>query len=78
MVGVCRLELKLSFHCCSAIKAYCCWSQEKKKKKKTISSMSTPAAASLTVSGQAGKAFILSVAALKSLTQSRCNFQGTF
>lgn len=52
--------------------------EPRKKKKKTVSSMSTPATASLTVSGQAGKAFILSVAALKSLTQSRCSFQGTF
>uniref|UniRef100_A0A8B9W0M1 alpha-glucosidase n=1 Tax=Anas zonorhyncha TaxID=75864 RepID=A0A8B9W0M1_9AVES len=29
-VGVCRSELKLCFRCCSAIKAFCCWSQAEK------------------------------------------------
>lgn len=76
-VGLHSSKLKLCFCDFTAVNTFCNQSQLEEKTH-TCSSMSTPAAASLTVSGQAGKVFVLSLVALKSLTLSRCSFQGTF
>lgn len=76
-LGLHSSERKLCFCDFTTINTFCNWC-ELEEKPHTWSSMSTPGAASLTVSGQAGKVFVLSLVALKLLILSRYSFQGTF